>query len=53
VAYEIIQGLLATPASISPKYFYDERSSNHFEIVDRWFRTESGEMVIAQFPNWP
>lgn len=22
-------------------------------IMDRWFRTESGEIVIAQFPNWP
>ncbi len=22
-------------------------------VVDRWFRTQSGEIVIAQFPNWP
>lgn len=22
-------------------------------IVEQWFRTESGEIVIAQFPNWP
>jgi hypothetical protein len=27
--------------------------SDKQSIVDRWFRTESGEIVIAQFPNWP
>jgi dimethylhistidine N-methyltransferase len=33
MACEITQGLLATPASISPKYFYDERGSKLFEII--------------------
>ena len=30
---EITQGLLATPATISPKYFYDERGSRLFESI--------------------
>ena len=35
MACEITQGLLSRPATISPKYFYDEKGSRLFEIITK------------------
>ncbi|AVP58048.1 L-histidine N(alpha)-methyltransferase [Pulveribacter suum] len=48
---QVIAGLLGRPASISPKYFYDERGSRLFEAITRlpeYYPTRTEQAVLRR-----
>jgi L-histidine N-alpha-methyltransferase len=47
---EIVQGLMQTPATISPKYFYDAKGSALFEDItrlDEYYPTRTEQAIMA------
>lgn len=51
---EIVDGLLACPARISPKYFYDARGSALFEEITRlpeYYPTRTEQAIMAQYAH--
>lgn len=51
---DLVAGLLATPASVSPKYFYDARGSElfgHITALPEYYPTRTEQQIMATHGN--